>query len=155
MGNNSTNTIEWHPLYGNPAVVDFLRKIANDARDKESLSDNPLYLPPELTPPIGKVYSWGTYSICGEMHYTNIKRLEQTGHNPVPPERHPELYSDGSVTDTISRKGLVLVESNSKAANDLIKTLIQQEREEAEAHAIYMNNRSIFARLIDKVKSFF
>lgn len=152
---NKIGNLEWHPLYGNPAVVDFLQKIANDARDKESLNDNPLYLPPELTPPIGKVYSWGTYSLLCVTHSSNIKRLESTGHTPVPSERHPELYSDGSVPDTISRKGLVLVESNSKAANDLIEAVIQKKREEAAAHVIYMNNRSIFTRLADKVKSFF
>lgn len=151
VSENSRNTIEWHPLYGNPHVVDFLRNIANEARNKERLLKNPLYLPPELTPPIGMVYSWGTYSVCGETHQTNIDRLNRTGHQPVPPGRHPELFSDDSVPGTISRKGSVLVEGHSQAAIDAIRELrYEREREEK----LKIENK-FFNRISRKIRRFF
>jgi hypothetical protein len=64
----------------------------------------------DLYPPLGMRYVWGRYSIMGETDHANILRLWSKGYKPVPPERHPNTYSDRSVSGFISRKGSVLLE---------------------------------------------
>ena len=76
---------------------------------EKMLQEDSLYLPPGIEP-LGMIYRWGRYVVDGQLDYPNIRMLKNRGFKPVPPERHPELCSDGSVPETISRRGSVLME---------------------------------------------
>lgn len=87
----------------------------------EEQSD-PLYLPSEIQPPLGIVYSWIRYSAGGEIDYVNLKRMADMGFRPVPFDRHPNVKNDGKVPFMVSRAGSVLMERTEKSAK------IYQER---------------------------
>lgn len=61
-------------------------------------------------PPLGWKYAWGTYRAGGCTDHANILRLWSKGYKPVPPERHPDVDCDSSVSGFISRRGSVLLE---------------------------------------------
>lgn len=61
-------------------------------------------------PPLGMKYIWGNYRAFGCTDHANILRLWSKGYKPVPPERHPDVDCDSSVSGFISRKGSVLLE---------------------------------------------
>jgi hypothetical protein len=85
------------------------KELTTDLHLEKMLQEDPLYLPPGIEP-LGMIYRWGRYVVDGELDYHNISRLRHRGFKVVPPERHPELYSDSSVPETISRRGSVLME---------------------------------------------
>lgn len=70
-----------------------------------------------LHPPLGMKYVWATYRVNGVTDHGNILRVWKKGYKPVPKERHPEAYSDGSVSGFISRRGSVLLEISERDAN--------------------------------------
>ena len=78
--------------------------------------EDPLYLPPEIQPPLGMVYSWIRYSAGGEIDYVNLTRMADMGFRPVPFDRHPGIKNDGKVPFMVSRSGSVLMERTEKAA---------------------------------------
>ena len=68
-------------------------------------------------PPLGWKYAWGTYRVDGVTDHANILRLWSKGYKPVPPERHPDIDCDSSVSGFISRKGSVLLEISERDAS--------------------------------------
>lgn len=100
----------------------------------ESDFDNhdPIYLPPGIEPE-DMVYKWAFWMEGRD----NMKRLDDSFYMIVPPERHPELYSDESVQGTISRKGSFLVERSKKiqAVIDERLNRVNKVLEYSEEHA--------------------
>lgn len=67
--------------------------------------NGPLYLPEGIEPE-NTTYSWAYWY----KDIDNLKRAEKFLYKIVPSDRHPNLYSDGSVKGTISRLGYFLIE---------------------------------------------
>jgi hypothetical protein len=96
--------------------VDVYLKLNTDISKPSELEKFADMLKP-LYPPLGMKYAWATYRVDGATDHANILRVWKKGYKPVPKERHPEAYSDGSVSGFISRRGSVLLEISERDAN--------------------------------------
>lgn len=62
------------------------------------------------TPPDGWSYEWKRKTILGQEDPAYAVHLARQGWEPVPLRRHPEMMPAGHPTNTIERKGLILME---------------------------------------------
>jgi hypothetical protein len=67
------------------------------------------YIPEDVIPD-GWTYEWKRHTIYGAEDPTYQVALLRSGWTPVPVSRHPEMMPHGTSTQTILRKGMILME---------------------------------------------
>lgn len=92
---------------------------------------------PESAKPDGWSYEWKRKTVLNQEDPTYEIQLRQTGWEPVPASRHPDMMPLGSKSETIERRGMVLMERpaeitnhfkalDNKRARDLVRSQQQQ-----------------------------
>jgi hypothetical protein len=84
-------------------------------------------LPPA---PSGWSYEWKRKSVLGQEDPAHQVALRRMGWDPVPSARHPEMMPSDNVSNTIERKGMILMERPTELVEEARTIELQRARQQ-------------------------